>query len=325
MQLGLFTFGDVGANPVSGGRVGPAERLRNLIEEIELADQLGLEVFGLGEHHRPDYASSAPAVALAGAATRTSRIRLTSAVTVLSSDDPIRVFQQFATLDALSGGRAEIMVGRGSFIESFPLFGYDLDDYDALFDEKLRLLLALRRGGARDLARRPLHPGDRRPRGLPAARQAPLPIWIAVGGTPQSVVRAGTLGLPLALAIIGGEPARFAPLLRPLPPRRRARPATSPTTLATSINVHGFVAETSQAGRRHLLPGRVRGDEPHRPRARLGADQPRPVRRSPAGPRAPASPAARPRSSTRSSPTMRSSASTASCCRWRSASSSTAS
>ena len=246
MQLGLFTFSDVGANPVSGERVGPGERLRNLIEEIELADELGLEVFGLGEHHRPDYASSAPAVALAGAATRTTRIRLTSAVTVLSSDDPIRVFQQFATLDALSGGRAEIMVGRGSFIESFPLFGYDLDDYDTLFDEKLRLLLALRDD------ERLTWPGGRFTpkvdgRGVyPRPVQAPLPVWIAVGGTPQSVVRAGTLGLPLALAIIGGEPARFAPFFELY--RRAAREAGhAPATLATSINVHGFVAETSQA------------------------------------------------------------------------------
>ena len=143
MELGLYTFADVGTDRASGRRIAPAERLRNLVEEIALADQLGLDVFGLGEHHRPDYAASAPAVALAGAATRTERIRLTSAVTVLSSDDPVRVFQQFATLDALSNGRAEIMVGRGSFIESFPLFGYDLDDYDTLFEEKLHLLLAL--------------------------------------------------------------------------------------------------------------------------------------------------------------------------------------
>lgn len=146
MELGLYTFADVGTDPVSGRRIGPSERLRNLVEEIVLADEVGLDVFGLGEHHRPDYAASAPAMALAAAATRTTRIRLTSAVSVLSSDDPIRVFQHFATLDNLSESRAEIMAGRGSFIESFPLFGYDLDDYEALFDEKLRLLMRLNEG-----------------------------------------------------------------------------------------------------------------------------------------------------------------------------------
>src|SRR5690606_19005113 len=146
MEFGLYTFGDVGTDPVTGARIGVSERLRNLVEEIVLADQAGLEVFGLGEHHRPDYAVSAPAVALAAAATQTERIRLTSAVSVLSSDDPVRVFQQFATLDNLSRGRAEIMAGRGSFIESFPLFGYDLDDYDTLFAEKLALLMQLNEG-----------------------------------------------------------------------------------------------------------------------------------------------------------------------------------
>jgi probable LLM family oxidoreductase len=246
VDLGLYTFADVGTDPVSGRRVGPSERLRNLVEEIELADEVGLEVFGLGEHHRPDYAVSAPAVALAAAATGTRRIRLSSAVSVLSSDDPVRVYQQFATLDALSEGRAEIMVGRGSFIESFPLFGYDLDDYDALFDEKLGLLLRLNEG------ERLSWPGGRftpaiEDRGVyPRPVQPALPIWIAVGGTPQSVVRAGTLGLPLALAIIGGEPARFAPLFD-LYRRAAAHAGHDPARLATSINVHGFVAETSQA------------------------------------------------------------------------------
>src|SRR5438270_12318080 len=146
MELGLATFGDIAPDPQTGRTISPAERLRNLLEEIELADQVGLDVFGVGEHHRPDYAVSAPAVVLAAAAVRTKNIRLTSAVTVLSSDDPVRVFQQFATLDLISGGRAEIMAGRGSFIESFPLFGYDLADYDALFEEKLGLLLAARKG-----------------------------------------------------------------------------------------------------------------------------------------------------------------------------------
>src|SRR5690606_15368862 len=187
------------------------ERLRDLVEEIVLADQLGLDVFGLGEHHRPDYVSSAPEVVLAAAAARTSRIRLSSAVTVLSSDDPVRVHQRFATLDLLSGGRAEIMAGRGSFVESFPLFGYDLQDYDALFAEKLELLLALReeeRVSWSGTHRAPLAGQGVYPRPV----QDPLPVWVAVGGTPQSVVRAATLGLPMALAIIGGQPERFTPM-----------------------------------------------------------------------------------------------------------------
>ena len=196
MEIGLYTFADVAPGMPAG------QRLRNLVEEMELADQVGLDVFGVGEHHRPDYSVSAPAVALAAGAARTSRIRLTSAVTVLSSDDPVRVFQDFATLDLLSQGRAEIMAGRGSFIESYPLFGYDLHDYDELFAEKLDLLLKIR------ASERVTWSGVHRPAldnlGVyPRPYQDKLPIWIAVGGTPQSVVRAGTLGLPLAIAIIG--------------------------------------------------------------------------------------------------------------------------
>ena len=237
-------------SPTSARRPAPAqsariERLRNLIEEIELADQVGLDVFGLGEHHRPDYAASAPAVALAAAAERTKRIRLTSAVTVLSSDDPVRVFQQFATLDLLSGGRAEIMAGRGSFIESFPLFGYDL--------ERLRRRCSPKSSTccwSCATARRSPGPGNLRApindRGVyPRPYQEKLPIWIAVGGTPQSVVRAGTLGLPLALAIIGGEPARFAPLFE-LYREAARRAGHDPDRLATSLNVHGFIAETTE-------------------------------------------------------------------------------
>jgi probable LLM family oxidoreductase len=243
MELGVYTFGDVLRNPRTGTTISPEQRLTNLLEEVELADQAGLDVFGLGEHHRPDYAVSAPAVVLGAAAARTSRIRLTSAVTVLSSDDPVRVFQQYATLDLLSGGRAEVMAGRGSFVESFPLFGYDLDDYDELFAEKLDLLLRLRdsvrvtwTGRHRAaLADQPVYP---RP------VQDPLPVWVAVGGNPQSVVRAGALGLPLALAIIGGEPARFAPLATLF---RRAAAQNGHGSLPVSINSHGFVAETSQA------------------------------------------------------------------------------
>lgn len=245
MDIGLYTFGDVGVDPVSGRRTGPAERLTQLVAEIRLADEVGLDVFGLGEHHRPDYAVSAPTVVLAAAAAVTERIRLTSAVTVLSSDDPVRVFQQFATLDNLSNGRAEIMAGRGSFIESFPLFGYDLDDYDTLFAEKLALLMQLNEGETITWPG-----GDHTPkiegRGVyPRPAQARLPIWIAVGGTPQSVARAGMLGLPLALAIIGGEPARFAPLFG-LYREAATRAGHDAASLGTSINVHGFVAETSQ-------------------------------------------------------------------------------
>ncbi|MEO5757591.1 MAG: LLM class flavin-dependent oxidoreductase [Mesorhizobium sp.] len=243
MELGLYTFADVSPQP-GPGAIGPHERLRNLIEEVELADQVGLDVFGLGEHHRPDYAASAPVVALAAAAERSKRIKLTSAVTVLSSDDPVRVFQQFATLDLLSGGRAEIMAGRGSFIESFPLFGYNLEDYDELFAEKLDLLLAIR-----DSVKVTWSGNLRAPindRGVyPRPFQDRLPVWIAIGGTPQSAARAGALGLPLALAIIGGEPARFAPLFD-LYREAAKRAGSDPANLATSINVHGFIAETTE-------------------------------------------------------------------------------
>ncbi|SFK89543.1 LLM class flavin-dependent oxidoreductase [Geodermatophilus ruber] len=243
MELGVYTFGDVSRDPRTGTTISPERRLANLLEEIELADQVGLDVFGIGEHHRPDYAISAPSTVLAAAAVRTSRIRLTSAVTVLSSEDPVRVFQQYATVDLLSHGRAEIMAGRGSFIESFPLFGYDLEDYDELFAEKLDLLLRLRdaprvtwSGRHRAaLADQPV---------FPRPVQDPLPVWVAVGGNPQSVVRAGALGLPLALAIIGGEPARFAPLAQL---HRRAAAQYGHGPLPVSINSHGFVADTSQA------------------------------------------------------------------------------
>ena len=212
MEFGVYTFGDNMPDPMTGSRINPVERVRNLLEEIELADQVGLDVFGLGEHHRPDYLISAPDVILAAAAARTKTIRLTSAVTVLSSDDPVRVFQRFSTLDLVSNGRAEIMAGRGSFIESFPLFGFDLGDYDALFSENLELLLRLRDGERVSWQgghRAAIHDLGVYPRPL----QDPLPVWIAVGGTPQSVVRAAVLGLPLAIAIIVGNPAHFQPLV----------------------------------------------------------------------------------------------------------------
>ena len=263
MELGLYTFADVEL----GGD--PARRIEELIEEIELADRVGLDVFGVGEHHRPDYAVSSPAVALAAAATRTRNIRLSSAVTVLSSDDPVRVFQDFATLDLISGGRAEIMAGRGSFIESFPLFGYDLDDYDELFAEKLDLLLRLRASEHVTWAgrlRAPLEGVGVYPRPV----QDPLPVWIAVGGTPQSVVRAAVLGLPLAIAIIGGQPENFVPLVRLY--RDAAREAGhDPASLPLSINSHAYVAETSQRAGDEYFPtyaammnriGRERGWSP---------------------------------------------------------------
>ena len=241
MEIGIYTFADVapgGSHP---------QRLQELVAEMELADQVGLDVFGVGEHHRPDYAVSSPAVALAAGAARTRNIRLTSAVTVLSSDDPVRVFQQYATLDGISNGRAEIMAGRGSFIESFPLFGYDLADYDALFAEKLDLLLKLRDNEIvtwRGELRPPLDNATLYPR--PA--QDKLPVWIAVGGTPQSVVRAASLGLPMALAIIGGDPLRFAPYFD-LYRQAWARANRKPEEARLSLNMHGFVADTTEAAK----------------------------------------------------------------------------
>jgi probable LLM family oxidoreductase len=245
VEIGVYTFGE---STVGGA----GERLRHLIEEIELADQVGLDVFGVGEHHRPDFAVSAPAIVLAAAAERTERIRLTSAVSVISSDDPIRVFQDFATLDLLSGGRAEIMAGRGSFIESFPLFGYDLRDYDALFEEKLELLMRLRESDR--VTWSGIHRAPIEDRGVyPRPVQDPLPIWVAVGGTPESAVRAGTLGLPMALAIIGGQPERFAPFAQIF--RRSAEAAGTTPPPPMSVNSHGFIADDSQQAAEISFPG----------------------------------------------------------------------
>ncbi len=278
MELGIYSFVERTPDANTGRIVSAEQRLCDLMEEIELADQVGLDVFGIGEHHRDDYVVSSPAVVLGAAAMRTKRIRLTSAVTILSSDDPVRVFQDFAIVDLLSGGRAEIMAGRGSFIESFPLFGYDLDDYDELFSEKLRLLLSLRdnervnwsgrhRAPIRDLAV------------YPRPLQAPLPVWIAVGGTAQSVVRAAQLGLPLALGIIGGAPEQFVPLVDLY--RHTAREAGhDPATLPVSINSHGFIADSSGLAADQAFPpyvttmgriGRERGWPPPT-RARFDAE-----------------------------------------------------
>lgn len=244
MEIGIYTFAETALDPTTGGQTGAQQRLSDLLEEIELADQVGLDVFGVGEHHRPDYSVSTPAVVLAAAAARTKNIRLTSAVSVLSSDDPVRVFQDFATLDLISGGRAEIMAGRGSFTESFPLFGQDLQDYEELFAEKLELLLKLREEERITWSGRHRAAIDDRAV-YPRPVQNPLPVWIAVGGTARSVARAATLGLPMALAIIGGMPARFRPMVE-LYRDTAARAGHDPASLPLSINSHGFIADDSQ-------------------------------------------------------------------------------
>jgi probable LLM family oxidoreductase len=252
MEIGIDSFVETTPDPTTGITISPVDRLRDLLEEIELADRVGLDVFGIGEHHRKEFVSSAPAVILAAAAARTKRIRLASAVTVLSSDDPVRVFQDFATVDLISQGRAEIVVGRGSFIESYPLFGFDLNDYDELFSEKLDLLLKLRENtnvhwfGRH---RAPLSGQGVYPRPL----QNPLPIRLGVGGTPKSFARAGTLGLPLAVAIIGGEPHRFRPLIEMYREAGR-RAGHSPERLSVSVHSPGFVADTTAQAADQLFP-----------------------------------------------------------------------
>ncbi|GJM71002.1 luciferase [Paenibacillus macerans] len=241
MEIGISTFVETTPDVVTGEVISHAQRLREVVEEIILADRVGLDVFGVGEHHRKDYAASSPTLVLAAAAPQTKRIRLTSAVTVLSSDDPVRVFQDFATLDGISNGRAEIMAGRGSFIESFPLFGYDLNDYDELFDEKLDLLLKLRE------SEKVTWQGKHRPAiqnlGVyPRPVQNPLPVWIGSGGNTESVVRAGVLGLPLVLAIIGGRPVQFAPLVK-LYKRAAAEAGHDVSKLTVASHSHGFVGD----------------------------------------------------------------------------------
>lgn len=252
MEIGLTTFVETTPDVKTGKVISHAERIREVVEEIVLADEVGLDVYGVGEHHRRDYAASSPAVVLAAAASRTKRIRLTSAVTVLSSDDPVRVFEQFSTLDAISNGRAEIMAGRGSFIESFPLFGYDLDDYNELFDEKLDLLLKIQK------SEKVTWSGKHRPAihnlGIyPIPVQNPLPVWIASGGTPQSVVRAGILGLPLVLAIIGGSPRQFAGLVQ-LYKRAAKEAGHDITKLPIASHSHGFIAESTDLAADKFFP-----------------------------------------------------------------------
>lgn len=269
MELGIYTFADITPDPSTGKLISAHQRLKNLMEEIELAEQVGLDVFAVGEHHRPDYAVSTPAVVLAAAAVKTTRIKLSSAVSVLSSDDPVRVFQDFATVDLLSDGRAEIMAGRGSFIESFPLFGYNLNDYDELFSEKLDLLIQLNKSVKVNWK------GKHRPPinnlGIyPRPYQKQLPIWVAIGGTPESVIRAASNGLSMALAIIGGLPERFAPLVKLY--REAAIKAGQETQqLKVGINSHAYVGETSQQAADDFYPtyadvmtrlGRERGWQP---------------------------------------------------------------
>jgi probable LLM family oxidoreductase len=253
MELGIDSFAAIVSDPSRGLTLSASERMQNLIDEIAFADQVGLDVFGVGEHHRAEFLDSAPVVILSAAAALTKKIRLTSAVTVLSAADPVRVFQEFATLDLISGGRAEIVAGRGSFVESFPLFGLKLEDYDALFTEKLELLLQLREEPTITWSgefRPPLNGQPVYPRPL----QNPLPVWIGVGGTPTSFVRAGLLGLPLMVAIIGGQPARFRPLIDLY--REAGRKAGhSPDKLKVGLHMIGFLADTTDEAADKFFPG----------------------------------------------------------------------
>lgn len=269
MELGITTFAETTPDPVTGEVRSHGERLRQVVEEAELCEAVGLDVYGIGEHHRPDFASSAPAVVLAAIAARTDRIRLAPAVVILSSDDPVRVFQQFATLDLLSEGRAELLVGRGSFIESFPLFGYDLADYDELFAEKLDLLLAIRDN------ERVTWSGKFRPpltdqAIYPRPHQEPLPIWVGVGGSPESMVRAGLRGLPVALAIIGGIPDRFS-VLGDIHRRALKEAGFDPASVPLAVHAHGYVATSTEQAAEDFYPpyavtmtqlGRERGWSP---------------------------------------------------------------
>jgi probable LLM family oxidoreductase len=256
MQIGIDSFITNAPDPATGQTITPAARIANLLTEIELADRVRLDVFGLGEHHRADFLDSAPAVILAAAAARTKNIRLTSAVTVLSAADPVRVFQEFATLDLISGGRAEMIVGRGSFIEAFPLFGLELDDYESLFTEKLDLLLKL-------LKQTNVHwSGKHRPaltgQGVyPRPLQDPLPVWLGVGGTPASFARAGKLGMPLMVAIIGGEPHRFRPLID-MYRQAGAKAGHDPKKLKVGVHALGYVAETDDQAADDFFPGYAR-------------------------------------------------------------------
>jgi len=253
MEIGVDSFAIAISDPVTGLTTKPVDRLHQLLDEIELADKVGLEVFGVGEHHRAEFLDSAPAIILSAAASRTKNIRLTSAVTVLSAADPVRVFQEFATLDLISNGRAEIVAGRGSFIESFPLFGFNVEDYESLFSEKLELLLKIRENTHVRWSgkHRPALTGQAV---YPRPLQNPLPIWVGVGGTPASFVRAGVLGLPLMVAIIGGEPHRFRPLID-LYREAGVRSGHKPEQLKVGLHMIGFVADTTKEAADVFFPG----------------------------------------------------------------------
>jgi probable LLM family oxidoreductase len=253
MQIGIDSFAACIPDPVTNVTISPGERLHNLLEEMVLADQVGLDVFGIGEHHRSEFLDSAPPIILAAAAARTQNIRLTSAVTVLSAADPVRVFQEFATLDLISKGRAEIVAGRGSFVESYPLFGLKLEDYDSLFAEKLDLLLAIRESTHVEWSGK--HRAALTGQGVyPRPQQDPLPIWIGVGGTPASFARAGTLGLPLMVAIIGGEPHRFRPLIE-LYREAGRRAGHAPEKLSVGLHSIGFLGDTTAQAADDFYPG----------------------------------------------------------------------
>ena len=253
MQIGVDSFAAAISDPASGITLKPVELMHQLLEDIELADLVGLDVFGIGEHHRAEFLDSAPTVILAAGATRTKKIRLTSAVTVLSAADPVRVFQEFATLDLISQGRAEIVAGRGSFIESYPLFGLRLEDYDSLFAEKLELLLKIRENTH-------VHWSGKHRAALtgqaiyPRPLQDELPIWVGVGGTPTSFVRAGILGLPLMVAIIGGEPERFRPLIDVYREAGR-RAGHSPERLRVGLHMIGFLGDSTKQAADDFFPG----------------------------------------------------------------------
>src|ERR1700737_2411184 len=253
MQIGVDSFAAAISDPASGVSLSPVQRIQNLLEEIVLADHVGLDVFGIGEHHRSEFVDSAPTVILGAAATRTKTIRLTSAVTVLSAADPVRVFQEFATLDLISHGRAEIVAGRGSLVESYPLFGFDLEDYDSLFSEKLDLLLKIRENTHVHWSgkhRAPLTGQAVYPRPL----QNPLPIWVGVGAPPESFARAGMLGLPLMVAIIGGEPKRFRPLIDLYRDAGR-RAGHSAEKLTVGLHSIGFLGDTTRQAADDFYPG----------------------------------------------------------------------
>ncbi len=253
MEIGIDSFAAAGLNNETGTSIHSMNALAELLERIEFADRVGLDVFGIGEHHRKEFLDSAPAIILAAAAARTKRIRLTSAVTVLSAADPVRVFQSFATLDLVSGGRAEMVVGRGSFTESFPLFGLNLQDYDQLFSEKLELLLNIRKNETVTWSGK-FRPALRNQAIYPRPFQNPLPLWIGVGGTPESFVRAGKLGLPLMVAIIGGETHRFRPLVDLYREAGKAA-GHSPEQLKVGLHSLGYVANTDQEAVNNYYPG----------------------------------------------------------------------